>query len=53
VLSAHAAVVTCVALAGGAVAGGVLAFARGALAQRQAEAAAALPGQPAALPDER
>ncbi len=50
VLSAHAAVVTCVVLAGGAVAGGVLAFARSVLARRQAEAAAALPGQPAALP---
>jgi MFS family permease len=50
-LSAHAAVVTCVALAGGAVAGGALAFARGVLARRQAEAAAAArPGQPAALP---
>jgi Major Facilitator Superfamily len=35
-LSAHAAVVTCVALAVGAVAGGVLALARGALARRQA-----------------
>jgi hypothetical protein len=53
VLSAHAAVVTCVALVGGAVAGGVLAFARGALARRRAVVAAALPGQPAALPGER
>jgi MFS family permease len=44
-LSAHAAVVTCVALAGGAVAGGVLAFARGALARRRAAAVAALPGE--------
>jgi MFS family permease len=35
-LSAHAAVVTCVALAAGAVAGGVLALARGALARQQA-----------------
>ncbi len=50
VLSAHAAVVTCVVLAGGAVAGGVLAFGRSVLARRQAEAAAALPGQPAARP---
>ena len=49
VLSAHAAAVTCVVLAGGAVAGGVLAFARSVLARRQAEAAAALPGQLAAL----
>jgi hypothetical protein len=49
-LSAHAAVVTCVVLAGGAVAGGVLASGRSVLARRQAEAAAALPGKPAALP---
>jgi hypothetical protein len=41
-LSAHAAVVTCVALA---VAGGVLAFARGALARRRAAAVAAPPGE--------
>ena len=39
VLSAHAAVVTCVALAGGALAGGVLAFTRSVVARRQAEAA--------------
>src|SRR5262245_58923522 len=45
VLSAHAAVVTGVVLAGGAVAGGVLAFARGTLARRRA-AAAALRGKP-------
>ena len=45
-LSAHAAVVTCVVLAGGAVAGGVLAFARGVLARRRAEAAAALRARP-------
>src|SRR5262245_57601617 len=50
VVSAHAAVVTCVVLAGGAVAGGVLAFVRSVLARRQARAAAAEPGQPAALP---
>jgi MFS family permease len=49
VLSAHAAVVTCVVLAGGAVAGGALAFARGVLARRQAEAAAARPERPGAL----
>jgi MFS family permease len=46
VVSAHAAVVTSVVLAGGAVAGGVLAFARDGLARRQAAAAAALPGKP-------
>jgi len=39
VLSAHAAVVTCVVLAGGAVAGGVLAFTRTVLTRRRAEAA--------------
>jgi hypothetical protein len=50
VLSAHAAVVTCVVLAGGAVAGGALAFARSVVARRQAEAAAARPGRQAALP---
>jgi hypothetical protein len=53
VLSAHAAVVTCLTLAGGAVAGGVLAFARGAQARRRAAAVAARPGELAALPDER
>ena len=51
VVSAHAAVVTCVVLAGGAVAGGALAFARSVLAQRQAGAAAARPDRPA-LPRE-
>jgi hypothetical protein len=43
---ALAAVVTCVVLTGGAVAGGVLAFARDVLARRAA--AAGLPGEPAA-----
>jgi hypothetical protein len=46
---ALAAVVTCVVLTGGAVAGGVLAFARDVLARRAA-AAAGLPGEPAATP---
>jgi MFS family permease len=50
VLSAHAAVVTCVVLAAGAVAGGALAFARSVVARRQAEAAAARPDRPAAVP---
>src|SRR5262252_7617632 len=52
VVSAHAAVVTCVVLAGGAVAGGVLAFARSVLARRRA-AAAALPAEQVALPGDR
>ena len=51
-VSAHAAVVTCVVLAGGAVAGGALAFARSVLARRQAGSAAAVAGRPAALPRE-
>src|SRR5215475_927825 len=49
-LSAHAAVVTCVVLAGGAVAGGVLALARDVLARRRAAAVAGRPGEPAATP---
>jgi hypothetical protein len=49
-VSAHAAVVTCVVLAGGAVAGGALAFARSVLARRQAGAAGARPDRPATLP---
>jgi hypothetical protein len=41
-----------VVLAGGAVAGGALAFARSILARRQAGSAAAVAGRPAALPRE-
>jgi MFS family permease len=50
VASAHAAVVTCVVLAGGAVAGGALAFARSVLARRQAGAAVTRPDGRAAVP---
>jgi MFS family permease len=45
VVSAHAAAVTCVVLAGGAVAGGVLAFARSVPTGRRGQAAGALPGK--------
>ena len=52
-MSAHAAVVTCVALAGGAVAGGVLALARGPVPGGGPPGRPRCRGSTAALPGER